>query len=111
MGGTAAHLHVRQELVPKKELVTMVVRCKLTPPPDGGEKGNTYTTTTCTKSVTVQKQDTLLPEEENHLATNDLTGFASKSVFLMNAFYSQHWVYLGQVSTLPTGSKPLYLVR
>ena len=54
MGGTAAHLHVRQELVPKKELVTMVVRCKLTQPPHGGEEGKTYTT--CTKSITVQNR-------------------------------------------------------
>ena len=38
-------LHVRQEIVPKKELVNMVVRCKLTPPPHGGEV-KTYTTTT-----------------------------------------------------------------
>ena len=67
MGGTAAHLHVRQELVPKKEHVTMVVRCKLTPPPHGGEEGKTYTTRT--KSITVQKQDALLPEEEIYLAT------------------------------------------
>ena len=102
MGGTAAHLHVRQELVPKKELVTMVVRCKLTPPPHGGEEGKTYTTTTCTKSITVQKKDALFPEEDIYLATKDLTefsGFSSKSVVLMNAFHSQHWEYLmGKVS-------------
>ena len=60
MGGTPAHLNIRQELVPKKDLVTMVVRCKLTPPRQGGEEGKTYTTTTCTNSITLTVKNKML---------------------------------------------------